>query len=210
MENGIVLCGINWGGDPHKVEPDNDNSKMPTFFSDAQLNNYPYSRKIKRWFELWGHPLQEDSSMASDFEHSIAQMNWLTNQSKNMNNQNIRTECIKNKIEFFSRLELLRPRLIFFFSVNLLDALNDPSCIEDAKKILGKKKQELIKIQKDVPLMSGKKCRRFRVGFQAFEKCEIVALPHPTGAKGINDAYISAFKDKIGPLITRYKEARNI
>ena len=43
--------------------------------------------------------------------------------------------------------------------------------------------------------------RRFRVGFQSFEHCEIVSLPHPSSSRGLRDDYIALFKNEIGPLI---------
>ena len=49
-------------------------------------------------------------------------------------------------------------------------------------------------IQNDV-----ENCTRYKIGFQSFENCEIIAFPHPATQGGICDHYIASFFDEIKP-----------
>jgi hypothetical protein len=48
---------------------------------------------------------------------------------------------------------------------------------------------------------NGKPRRRLRFGFQQYEKLTVVVLPHATGAHGVADDYIAAFKPEMSEVI---------
>jgi hypothetical protein len=54
--------------------------------------------------------------------------------------------------------------------------------------------------QKNV-FYNGAQRRRFKVGFQRYERLVIVSLPHPTGSQGLADDYIQAFKPEMAEII---------
>lgn len=207
-EGGLMICGINWGGSEDETPNDGDNLKKErkSFFSDADVNNWPYRNRLLRWFELFGHPLRTTEDLSNQFERSIIQTNWLSSQSKNMAGKSIRAECISEWDNFAWHVQTIKPKIIVFLSVSLLDTLNSSACVENAKLILGDS-EKAIYYKKTVP-DNGKALKRFRVGVQNFKRTTIIALPHPTGSKGLSHKYIQAFKPEIYPILQKYKNER--
>ena len=198
---GIMICGINWGGDPS----DKPNPEKPSFFSDATVNNYPYRNRLLRWFQLWGQPLQTARGEDGPFERSIVQTNWLPDQERTMHGQDIFRKCIEQKDNFFAHVRALRPRVILFCGSTLIRVLNDPSCIEDATACLGS--PDKMKLLTKNVLENGKTLKRFRIGLQRFEHCNVVAVPHPTGSKGLSDSYIAAFRSEVWSVFEDVRRA---
>lgn len=199
QRGGFLICGINWGGSPSKE----DQAEIPSFFSDSNINNYPFRNRIRRWFELWGHPLETCRGREGAFERSIAHMNWLSDQSRSMRKRDAKNECVVQRDRFFSYAEELNPRVIMFCGITLLDALNDISCIQEAEKLFGQSTRPRY-MKKEVS-NHGQKLRKFRVGFQTFERSEIIALPHPTGSIGLSDDYVEAYRSEIEPILNTYR-----
>lgn len=202
QQGGLMVCGINWGGDP-------DVTAIPctaSFFSDAKTNNWPYRNRVVRWFSRWGHPLETDDRTAGPFERSIIQTNWLSTQSKNMSGSSIAAVCAADWFNFSFHLEKLRPRVVMFTSVALLEAMNSPRCLEAATSILGP--PSALQIGKRDVNVGGKRLRRFRFGRQQWGATEFVAVPHPTGSKGLSDDYVASGRDLIDPILAKYKSDR--
>ena len=198
--HGLMICGINWGGDPSNESAPEEQS----FFSDKTVNNYPYRNRLLRWFNFWGDPLQIDRGREGWLERSIAQTNWLPDQDVSMRNRNTFEECLRLRTNFLFHVESLRPRLILFCGTILIHVLNNPQCLEEAKTLLGQP-SKLVILRKDI-FEDGRKLKRFAVGVQKFEHCEIVAVPHPTGSIGLSDAYIAAFKTEVSEVMDRYRQ----
>ena len=199
---GLMICGINWGG-----SADNPSGNEPaSFFSDVRYNNYPYRNRLLKWFELLGHPLECTEEKAGPFERSIVQTNWLSSQSPNMHGKSLYTECVHEWGNFAFHVETLQPKLVVFLSVTLLDILNSATCIENARRLFGAETSAQL-MRKDV-LTEGKVLKRFRIGMQRFGGTQIIALPHPTGSRGLSDEYIRTFAKDISPLLQRYKVER--
>ena len=74
-DGGLLLCGLNHGyskndelrdvaginrADPHK-----------SFFSDGEVNDYPFRNRIVSWFSLWGYELARSRGEAGSFGRSI-------------------------------------------------------------------------------------------------------------------------------------------
>lgn len=203
IRNGLMICGINWGGDASGDAP----RHAPSFFSDHAANRFPYRNRILTWFSLFGHPLQTVAGREGGFERSIVQTNWLDTQSPNMQGKALHHEFVGNWENMAHHLDALRPRLILFLSATLLDALNSPGIFPEAQHILGCADRPLF-LQKEVT-SHGRRLKRFRVGMQDFEHTSVIALPHPTGSKGLSNEYISAFAPEISAHIANYKESRN-
>ena len=197
---GLMICGINWGGSPDSAS-DNETA---SFFSDVSCNKYPYRNKLLKWFELLGHPLETKKETVGRFERSIIQTNWLSSQSPNMHGQSLHSECVSDWDNFEFHIKELQPRLVLFLSVALLDILNSPQCLKNARQLLGTETRMQI-MKKDV-LNAGAVLKRFRIGIQKFGSTQIIALPHPTGSIGLSDEYIRAFAEDISPLLQSYKK----
>ena len=84
----------------------------------------------------------------------------------------------------------------------MIDILQDSKVLNKFSKIMGKAKSKPSKIQKE---FNG---RRFKIGFQEFDKCQIVSLPHPSSSRGLSDEYMVLFSDEISSLISHFKENR--
>lgn len=199
---GILICGINWGG--NETDRLNEDSNYKTFFSNENRYNWKFRNRILKWFELWEHKLVSKEKDIGKFEKSISYTNWLCIKSKNFDGKSILHECVKNNQIFINTLEFLKPRLIFFMSNQLLEAFNSKECLPKAIELFGIKTKEKIYSQQDI-IIERKKLRRFKIGFQSFDKCDIISLPHPTGSRNLSDAYIESFKNEIGNIINKWK-----
>jgi hypothetical protein len=201
-QNGLMICGINWGG----AESESSEHEEQSFFSDIKVNDYLYLNRLCTWFELFGHPLQKTLEKAGAFERSIIQTNWLTSQSRNMNGKSLYEECVIELNNFEYHINEFKPKLIIFLSVSLLDILNSKVCKPVAEKLFGKSEKPTY-IKKDVYHDKGKYIR-FRVGIKNFENTKIIALPHPTGSRGLSDAYLAEFRLEISEILNWYKSMK--
>lgn len=203
---GLAICGMNWGGDPDPDFQWTCDVVGDSFFSDQRSNDYPYQRRLLRWFERFGHPLATTEQGAGAFERSIIQTNWIPNQAPNMDGTDLHGECVRNLSNFEFHMERFRPKLLLLTSVALLDVLNSSSCIGAARRLFGSESRADV-LTRSIEV-GGKRHKRFRVGVQRFERVQIIALPHPSGSRGLGDEYIAAFADVIGPILARYKAER--
>lgn len=200
-QGGLLICGINWGGDPDESQEAEEKS----FFSDSQVNAYRLRSRVVNWFRLFGHPLVEERGKEGPFERSIIQTNWLRGKSRNVKGKNLINDCSANAESLLCHLEKFHPRLILFLSNTLLMALNSPPCKSQVEEILGAC-QEPSYLQKDV-VDNGNPLKRFTVGIQRFERCDVIALPHPTGRNRVSNAYIAAFREQIEPILSNYRQS---
>ncbi len=198
-KGGLLICGVNWGGDPS--EP--STAENPSFFSDKRVNDYRYRNRLVKWFALLGHPLEEKDGMETSFERSIVQTNWLYGQAKDMRDKDIVAECIAHPDCFLYHIETLRPSLVMLVGLGLFKALNASTCRERAERSLGPASEPVVLRKTEFARVNG--LIAFGVGTLRFERCMVVAVPHPTGTIGLTDQYIEAFKPELGPLLTDFK-----
>lgn len=214
--SGLMLCGYEWGYSKSDQATDALNqgarevAGVPHTFSAKFLehgevaNTWPYDRRLKKWFALWGHPLAEHE-LGGDFEKSIVQTNWCDSQGHQIEGSYeqklLAPEAVDN---FITHIETLKPSVILFLGSKMLSLLQHSSVIKRFEAVVGKRLTEPSVVTKP---FEGK---RFKVGFQKFEKTEVVCLPHPSGSHGLNDAYISLFSDEIGSVIAQFKTSRSI
>lgn len=196
---GILICGINWGGNSDDVI----DSSPKTFFSDQENKKWNFRNRILKWFESWGHLLKTDVMEIGRFEKSITYTNWLGTKSPNMDGKNVFFECSTSPQLFIETINYLKPSIIMFASCDLQYALNSESCISHVTHIFGIGNEPKY-LQKDV-FINGEKLRKFSVGFQEFVRCDIIALPHPTGSWGLSDSYIASFGEEISQVLVKWK-----
>lgn len=203
-EGGLLLCGLNHGYSKEDERQDaagiDRSDSRKSFFSDGEVNDYPFRNRIVSWFSLWGYELARSKEKAGDFERSVVQTNWLQTCSNNMHGINTQQACIEDNESFFHTCDALRPCVIFFFGRELLWAFTSSTLNTKVESIFGARKGEVRWIQKDV-FFDGKPRRRFRVGFQQYEKLTVISLPHATGAQGIANDYIEAFRAEISDVV---------
>lgn len=203
-EGGLLLCGINHGyskDDESKDEAGIDRSDShKSFFSDSEVNDYPFRNRIVSWFNLWGYDLARSKQLAGQFERSIIQTNWLQTCSSNVHDLNTYQACIDEYDLFLETCATLTPGAILFFGKELLWAFTSPAINHKVESIFGSKIGGIRWLQKEV-YHQGMPRRRFQFGFQQYEELSVVALPHATGAKGIASDYIAAFKPEMSEVI---------
>jgi hypothetical protein len=201
---GLLLCGLNHGYSKEDERQDaagiDRSDPRKSFFSDCEVNDYPFRNRIVSWFSLWGFELARSHETAGAFERSMVQTNWLQTCSNNMNGINTRQACIEDNDSFIQTCETLKPELIFFFGRDLFWAFDSPALSEKVAPIFGASIGGTRWLQKDV-FFDGKPRRRLRFGFQQYEKLMVVILPHATGAQGVASDYIEAFKPEMAEVI---------
>jgi len=215
-QRGLMICGYEWGyskedqrreeqGIAHEFNP----SAITTFANKSPAHgdrafSWKYDNRILKWFELWGHPLSRDG-LGSDFDKCIVQTNWCNSQGHKMRGNYFRKLTDKAQFEnFLLHIEKLDPALIFFMGSSMIDILQTPNVLERFEGLLGKRASAPKKLQKTSLE------RSFKIGFQSFESCEVVSLPHPSGSLGLSDDYIALFKPEISELISAVKVAKGV
>lgn len=204
VEGSLLLCGQNHGYSKEDERQDaasiDRSDPRKSFFSDGEVNDYPFRNRIVSWFSLWGYELARNTEKAGAFERSIVQTNWLQTCSNNMRGINTQQACIEDNESFLQTCAALKPNLIFFFGRELFWAFTSPALNIKVESIFGLRKGEVRWLQKDV-YFNGKPRRRFRFGFQKYERATVVVLPHATGAQGVACDYIEAFKPEMAEVI---------
>jgi hypothetical protein len=212
---GIMICGYEWGGsgedtgDPLITEesPREDvsvvfSNKAPRYGQKA--NGEPYDRRIIGWFGFWGHELRRDES-GGDFEKCLLQTNWCDTQDINVKGDYYQKLLANDQVgNFIKHIAEFKPRLILFFGSMMISILQHEKVLEPFKEVMGKVIEPL---QISTKPYHG---RKFRVGFQSFEKCKIVALPHASGSRGLSDDYIKLFSTEISERIAEVKRFKGI
>jgi hypothetical protein len=213
-KQGIMLCGYEWGGSdevsesavlPNSVEAETVDvifsNKAPRYGTDSE--RWPYDRKVRDWFRIWGHELRRDG-VGGDFEKSIVQTNWCDTQAPNMTNVNYQSKLLDPaQIEnFIQHLAYFEPRVLMFFGSAMGQYLNASTVKPLIQTVLGK---EMTGLKYEKLPFSG---RRFNVGFQTFERCHVVSLPHPSGSRGLSPDYIGLFSPVIGSILNDFKTVR--
>lgn len=212
----LMICGYEWGEskqdqelDKDGIQPIIDMSVECTFSNKstrygAAAFKWPYDKNIKKWFQFWGHPLNEES-LGSDFDKCIIQTNWANTSNPNIKNYShfLEKEAVDN---FIYHIEILRPKLILFMGSQLISLLRNIDVWYKFTAIVGQEIEPLKILQKTD--LQG--VRRFKVYFNKFEHCQVVCLPHPSSSRGLSDEYIKLFKPELEALISEYKKQKGI
>lgn len=206
---GLMICGYEWGyskadqaADAAGRYPDIDWDVECTFANKElrygpHAKNWTYDNTIKKWFSMWGFELQSDPPGA--FEKSIIQTNWCDSEKHSMENdysQLILPDQIDN---FIKHIEHFRPKIIIFMGSQLIYKLQHPEVLERFQTTMGEIVKPLEIKQKPFDGV------RFKLGFQSFENCTVIGLPHASGSRGLSDEYLGFFKDDIAPIFDEYR-----
>lgn len=195
QKNGILLCGINWGGRDDDAMAAQVRRRA-SFFSDGAAGTYRYKERILRWFELWDQPLAIHASEAGPRERSIAQANWLAERSERSEHRSQAAYLLDHFGEFLAVIEVQRPRLTFFFGaclgLALEKALRDEAKKEALEKTLGPLVELPGSIVRETP--NGKRAKLHRV---RFARSLFLCFPHPTGAFGLTNEEVACFGPEV-------------
>lgn len=204
-----MICGYEWGGGDEEAdgggEPKIDETALCTFASKdvrygAAALQWRYDRRIKKWFEMWGHPLNHDHP--GDLEKSIIQTNWCDTQNPEMNGDYSRLWSPEQVDNFLHHVRYFSPTLILLMGSKLKDALQHPPTYERFQAVVGKCTEPLNTLQKP------SKFTRFKISFQSFERCGVICFPHPSSSRGLSDDYIALFNEEIRQRLARYALTR--
>lgn len=201
--SGLMVCGINWGG--KEDEPAGGASQARSFFSDRAANDWPFPNVLGKWFDVWGHPLQSVRGNEGAFEKSILQTNWIPGQSSSTSNFGIESSAKESIDSFVEILAETRPAMILLCSRALGNALQDHSCLGKVEAVLGKASQLSFIERPCIPKPGGGLYRRFHLATQTFGYTDLIVLPHPSGSRGIHVDYMAGFRQKMEPILDRYK-----
>lgn len=213
-KHGLMICGYEWGFSKADQEELNSESYQApteeiehTFANKARhfgdiANKWRYDNTIKKWFELWGFPLNLEE-LGGDFEKSIVQTNWANTQGHSLSNSDYDKLLQREQVDnFLYHVEAFEPKIIMFMGSKMMDYLQYSDILERFKSIMGNNLEDRYIIQKDSI------STKFKVHFQSFEKCEVIGLPHPSGSQGLSHEYIEQFKPEISKILNAYIEER--
>ncbi|MCA6216031.1 hypothetical protein KGA65_05665 [Ideonella sp. B7] len=215
-KRGILICGYEWGfslddqrlfaaGNPapffDKYAETTFSNKTPAH-GDRALG-WRYDNRIHRWFELWGNPLNREG-LGGVLEKCIVQTNWCNTEGHHIEGSYYAKLSDPAQVDnFLFHISELDPALIIFMGSVMIDVLQNSSILARFSAIVGRETNPLRKVQKEFP------GRRFKVGFQSFQRCSVVSLPHPSSSRGLSDSYIALFGDEIGNLISSVRCAKS-
>jgi hypothetical protein len=211
---GIMFMGYEWG----ESKTDQKNAKdgviediknVECTFSNkylrygAKARSWRYDNRIKEWFKIFGHSLDENNP--KDFDKAIIQTNWCNTMGHKIEGSiSLKLSQSEQISNFLGHVSTLKPKLIFFFGSAMIDVLNNNTHIKESFIRLFGDEISYKKIKKD---FNG---RKFYIGFQSFAQCDIISLPHPSSSRGLQDKYIELFSKEIGDILTKYRKTRGI
>ncbi|AUZ05942.2 hypothetical protein ADP71_26570 [Vitreoscilla sp. C1] len=211
-KEGLMICGYDYGEEDSKnggeeIVP--DMSKDCTFsnkslrYGEIAHTWVRYDKKIRTWFSIWGHPLNENG-LGDDFDKCIIQTNWALGSSPKSKKISyyLKDENIANFIE---HVTILQPKVILFMGNQLLTkVLRSQKVWDQFTPIMGDQIEPLRAIR-----MEGYEGKPLAY-INKFTQCTVVGLPHPSGSHGLTSEYIDFCKAELEPIITQFKKEKNI
>ena len=215
-KDGIMICGYEWGFSKEDQKRA-DSNEMTSYNQDAETTfsnktpsfgdtslTWPYDIRVIKWFDLWGHPLSREN-LGGDFEKCIIQTNWCNTQSYKIKGSYFKKLTDEEQLNnFIYHIKSLKPKIIFLMGSQMINILQNPIVLNRFSEVMGQRSGSPKINQKPYHGIS------FKVGFQDFEQCTVISLPHPSSARGLSYEYISMFSDEIGKILTNYKVERGI
>jgi len=211
---GIMLCGYEWGFSKNDEKSSLINEQIrngvPHVFSNKaaeygpQANSWKYDQTIIKWFEIFGHKLNQQG-IGGNFEKCLIQTNWCDTQNNEMSGDYYSKLLEPTQIDnFIAHVEFFKPRIILFFGSQIIKILQNEKVLSRFIGAVGQVTEPLIFKKKP---FDG---RAFNIGFESFKSCKTVCLPHPSGSHGLSDDYIKLFSSEIGNILQEFKEFKKI
>lgn len=213
---GIMLCGYEWGDSKEDQKEREQNIaqsidyRAECTFSDKhkrygeKARTWAYDKRIKKWFNIFGHPLDEENP--KDFDKCIIQTNWCNTQNNHIDDDIYCKLRDKRQVDnFIYHIKIFNPKIIIFLGSAMIQVLQDKNIKKSFMDIVGKEVDPL-KLEKNQEF-DGKK---FTIGFQKFEKCTVISFPHPSGSRGLSGSYIAHFVKPIDEILKDYRQQKGI
>lgn len=213
-QNGLMLCGYEWGFSKKDQQEQEQNiwaepseEVEHTFANKARnygdvANTWRYDNTIKKWFELWGFPIDSEE-LGGNFEKSIVQTNWANTQGHSIDDSDFNKFLLDEHIDnFIHHIEVLKPKVIILMGSELINYLQNSTVLPRFVDIMGEVTEPKHVIQKESAHI------RFKVHFQSFENCQVIGFPHPSGSRGISYNYIELFRPEMTKILSQYKNER--
>ena len=215
-KKGLMICGYEWGyskedqrldelGEDYFYDKDADtifSNKSP--MHGERAFTWRYDNRIIKWFNIWGHTLVREG-LGGDFEKCIIQTNWCNTEGNKIEESYYQKLTNPTQIDnFIYHIKTFEPSIIFFMGSEIIDILQDENVLNRFCEIMGNPKEKPYKVQKPF------EGRRFKIGFQEFDKCKIISMPHPSSSRGLSDGYISLFTNECSTLISELKAIKVI
>ena len=87
-------------------------------YGDVAKTWIKYDKRIRTWFSMWGHPLNEEG-LGDAFDKMIVQTNWAVESKKSRSTIAFYKQD-ENVDNFIAHIEELRPKVILFMGSELL------------------------------------------------------------------------------------------
>ncbi len=209
-KNGIILCGYEWGYSKHdqhleknhKDEIEKKKLEINTFYSKSKIYDSPYDLRIIKWFGFFGHSLGIDDGF-SPFDKCLLKTNWCDSQGTYVSDYD-KFLSEKNSGNFLSLMDAFRPSILIFMGAKQIHFLQNPIIKNHFSKIFGIEVSPLCIRSKPF------EGRKFKIGFQGFERVIVVSLPHPSGTRGLSDNYIKLFAPEINEILDQYRSLKRV
>ena len=202
-QRGIMICGIDYGYSSEDEAAETTQSaaapvaaERKSFISDSSVRKSDKFRaRMLRWLDSWGVKLESEPGKETRTERAYFQTNWIDEQ--NHKNSGPVDLLVSNSEGFLGLLAQRQPRVVLFGGVNLIEALNDSRILDDVESILGPRpgNPEIHRGQTTGGVTA------FKVMRQVWPKTTVVSLPHPTGTRGLSDAYMAQFASLLKPIL---------
>ncbi len=208
--DGVMLCGYEWGfsrkdqqlAEKHAEEMVCKRSQILTFAQKSSIYSSPYDLRIIRWFDYFGHSISRKGGV-SVFDRCLLQTNWCLGADTSVRNFS-KFLYPENQENFLRIVDAFRPGLLLFMGSRLIHCLQRKPVIDCFEGIFGKAEASPQFPQKPFDGV------RFKIGFQRFERVQVVSLPHPSGSRGLSDRYIQLFASEMRDVFNRYKQSRGL
>lgn len=189
--NGILVCGLNWGGTP---TDDNSNFKQneKKYFSH-EMYDYRFRNRILSWFKLWDIKIETEEEKIGSFEKSIIYTNWLCSKSENLDGIDTLSQLKTNYTQIIHTIKVLTPKIIIFLSKNLMYAINSDEILAKVTKVLGDNGD--IENLHEQGYVKESKLKRFVVLKQQIGNSLAYSFPHTRSS--VSNQYIKLYKNEM-------------
>lgn len=209
-KNGVMLCGYEFGfnkhdqylEENHKDEIKKMKLEINTFYDKSKIYGSPYDLRIIKWFSFFGHPLGVDDGH-SPFDKCLLQTNWCDGQDTYVSDY-AKFLSKENSENFLGIVEAFLPRVLIFMGAKQIHYLQTPAIKSRFSEIFGAEVSPLDIRSKP---FDG---RKFKIGFQTFERISILSLPHPSGTRGLSDKYIKLFVPEVKDVLDSYRKLKSV
>ena len=179
---GLAIIGMNWGDGGGKAAVSGHAApEQAGLFTDPN-NRYPYSTRLTKWFELWGHPIIPGGPL----DRSISQTNVFLDSSKRFcdvrRDPSKWAEAVRQRGQ---ALATIRPAGVIFLSIPTMVYAFWAATQSNAQEWI-----DLFGVPEWGELLKFGHRERFRIQFATMSGVPIVGMTHPA-ARGVSNVDVT-------------------